>query len=123
MKKDVSFLKDAKGNPIIISGSTYIRNIINILFMMVPGMDEYNLEKGLNIRGKMNSSKINGERDVEYENEIRSQFSAYTDLVVSNVVVLYRDGKVIINMEISNNENEYRIVTDYDSNDLSILIQ
>ncbi len=123
MKKDISFLKDAKDNPIILSGSSYVNNILNILFMMSPGIDEYNLDKGLDIRSKLNVARANGERDVEYENEIVSQFSTYTDLVVTNVVVLYQDGKVIISMDVSTGDNMYKIVTGYDSNDLSILIQ
>jgi len=121
--QDLSFTTDIKNNPVYLTNSKYIKSIINILFMTIPGMDEYEPTKGLDIVGKMNTAHVDNFRDIEYENEIISQFSKYTDLQVSNVVVIYKNKKLIISLDVFLGNVLYSIVTGYDSSSLEVLIK
>ena len=98
--KDLSFRIDRNGNMILESGIDHINHVVIRLFGMSKGMDEYNPDMGLDLRAKVFSATEKHTRDSEYESEIVKQFTAYSDLVPANVIAIYRDGTLTINMTI-----------------------
>ena len=58
-------VKEDMGNPILSKRGEYVANVAKILFGMVPGYDEYQPERGLNIRSKMYKTYTKNTRDAE----------------------------------------------------------
>lgn len=113
--KDITFRPDRNNNMVVASRGEYICNIAKMLFNMIPGTDEYNPDRGLNIRSKASQPNESGSRDSSYEQEIVKQFTTYTDLIPMNVVVQYKNHKMYIYMQIRYQNVLYEIdLTDQD---------
>ena len=94
--KDFMFKTDSNYNPLVVSGPARYKQIITMLFTMIPGMDEYNPEKGLNIFAKLYNPTINMRHDTDYELEITNQFARYTDLNITNVTAMPIDQTFVV---------------------------
>lgn len=99
-KTDLTLHTDRTGNMVVGKNNEYITGIVQMLFVMKPGTDENDLEKGLDIYSHRYKSENSGTRDTAYETEISKQFSTYTDLVPINVVAMYINNTLIISMKI-----------------------
>lgn len=95
---DLTFHTDRTGNMVTGKNNEYITNIIQMLFTMKPGTDEYDLERGLDIFSHRFKSEVAGTRDTAYEVEIASQLSKYTDFIPINVVAMYTSSTLYIAM-------------------------
>lgn len=93
-----------------------------MLFNMIPGMDEFNPNKGLNIAAKLFVPTMNGVRDTEYETEILNQFSQYTDLSLTNIVAMSLDGAYCVGFSIMTRDGVYQALVSHKADDLSVLI-
>lgn len=120
--KDLSLRTDSNHNPLILSGPARYKQIVTMLFNMVPGMDEFNPEKGLNIAAKLFVPQTAMQHDTEYENEIVNQFTKYTDLTVTNVTAMGIDGYYCVFFSIVTQEGVYQVLMNTSSNQLNILL-
>lgn len=120
--KDLQFKTDSNYNRILLSGPVRIKQVVTMLFNMVPGMDEYNPTKGLNIAAKLFDPVTENVRDTDYENEIATQFSQYTDLVVSNVLAMSVSGYFSVFFIVSTPEGTYEILLANSLNELTVLL-
>lgn len=120
--KDLQFKTDSNYNRILLSGPARIKQVVTMLFNMVPGMDEYNPTKGLNIAAKLFNPVTENVRDTEYENEIASQFSQYTDLTVTNVIAMSVSGYFTVFFTVSTPEGVYEILLANKLNELTVLL-
>lgn len=120
--KDLQFKTDSNYNRILLSGPARIKQVVTMLFNMVPGMDEYNPTKGLNIAAKLFDPVTENVRDTDYENEIATQFSQYTDLVVSNVLAMSVSGYFSVFFTVSTPEGTYEILLANSLNELTVLL-
>lgn len=120
MKEDMSFSKDKNDNIIIAKDKIYVRNTIHQLFAMTTGFDEYDNDKGLDLKSKRYASE---EKLAGYERDIYDQFQKYTDLLISNVTVTLKDSVVTIFMSVMYNSVYYNVLIGSSSNDLSIMIE
>lgn len=121
-KTDLTFRTDYTGNMVTAKNGEYIIQIVHMLFNMAPGMDEYNLNMGLNIEEKRIQSTVAGTRDTAYETEIGDQFVKYTDLIPINVTAMYTGDTFIVHMSIKYNDDIYNIDVTSDKETLSVLI-
>ena len=119
---DASFKTDAKKNPIILRDLNHVESTINILFRTVPGVDEYEPLKGLNIKAKLMQSYVDSYRDLDYETDIVGQISKYTDFEVSSVVALFSAGRLTVTLGILYNKQLYTLITGDSSGTLEALI-
>ena len=69
------------GDPIVSNGIEAVCNILQRLLFMVPGMDDYNTNMGLDITTRAKRSYIDNTRDTEYESMIVEQMNTYTDII------------------------------------------
>ena len=120
--KDLQFKTDSNYNRILLSGPARIKQVVTMLFNMVPGMDEYNPTKGLNIAAKLFNPVTENVRDTEYENEIASQFSQYTDLTVTNVIAMSVSGYFTVFFTVNTPEGVYEILLANKLNELTVLL-
>lgn len=120
--KDLSFRTDSNYNPLVLSGPARYKQIVTMLFNMVPGMDEYNPEKGLNIAAKLFNPAIELQHDTEYETEIMNQFSQYTDLTVSNVNAMGINGYFCVFFSIITSQTTYQVLMNSKPNELNVLL-
>ena len=120
--KDLQFKTDSNYNRILLSGPARIKQVVTMLFNMVPGMDEYNPTKGLNIAAKLFNPVTENVRDTDYENEIASQFSQYTDLTVTNVIAMSVSGYFTVFFTVSTPEGVYEILLANKLNELTVLL-
>lgn len=107
--KDLSFRTDHNNNMIVARKGEYVCNIVKMLFNMIPGSDEYNPDRGLNIRSQASKPNESGYRDSSYESEIVRQFNAYTDLIPMNVIARFKDHKMHIYMKVRYRYNIYEV--------------
>lgn len=119
---DLTWRTDRNGNVIASSKNEKLINQVQMLFMMHPGDDEYDLDRGLDIISKAQTTYVNGERDTEYENKIVTQFSTYTSIVPSNVVVVYTNNALVIAMNMTYEGEMYTVQVTGDSTSLKSLI-
>ena len=122
-KRDISFRMNRIGNPILTKRGEYVANVVKMLFGMVPGYDEYEPERGLNIRSKMFKPFVKNARDIEYENEIVKQFTTYTDLIPVNVVATYLDDRYYVYLSLSYQQQIYEMDIAADRNSLSAVLR
>lgn len=97
---DFSFKMDRNGKSVLTSGGEHVRGVATMLFAMVPGTDEYNPEMGLDLNGRKFKMYEEFTRDIEYENEIRSQFTTYTDLVPVEIMAIYVKNSLYISLTV-----------------------
>lgn len=121
-RDDFSFRVEHTGGMAVTSGGEFICNTVQRLFYMVPGMDEYNREMGLDITTRAKRPYQDGARDTEYETEIMRQFITYTDIIPTVVVALYQSKMLIITMAATYNGEEFTIRASSDPNRLATQI-
>lgn len=120
--KDFMFKTDSNYNPLVVSGPARYKQIITMLFTMIPGMDEYNPEKGLNIFAKLYNPTINMRHDTDYELEITNQFARYTDLNITNVTAMPIDQTFVVYFEVNTPEGTYQVILNNRANELTVLL-
>lgn len=97
---DLTYRTDRTGNMVKGKRGEYVCNLAQLLFNMVPGTDEYEPDKGLDIARKRNRTYTKETRDTDYENQIVAQFTKYTDLIPVNVIAMYMNNSLHIYMSI-----------------------
>lgn len=97
---DLTYRTDRTGNMVKGKRGEYVCNLAQLLFNMVPGTDEYEPDKGLDIARKRNRTYTKETRDTDYENQIVTQFTKYTDLIPVNVIAMYMNNSLHIYMSI-----------------------
>lgn len=120
--KDLQFKTDSNYNRILLSGPARIKQVVTMLFNMVPGMDEYNPEKGLNIAAKLFNPVMENVHDSEYENEITQQFNTYTDIIVSNVTAMSISGYFCVFFAATTPQETYEILLANKLDELTVLL-
>lgn len=108
-KEDLTFRMGRTGSMVVGKRGEYVCNIVQMLFSMVPGTDEFDINRGLDIRSRNHKPYTEGTRDTEYENEILQQFTTYTDLMPLNIVAMYLRGTFLVYMEISYENQVYSL--------------
>ncbi|WP_300943966.1 hypothetical protein [uncultured Duncaniella sp.] len=120
---DLTFRTDRNNNMVIGKRGEYVCNVVNMLFNMVPGTDEYNPKRGLDIRRKARQPNESGSRDTSYESEIISQFTTYTDLIPMNVVVRYKNHKMYIYMQVRYMDVIYELDINNELDDIKTVLR
>lgn len=96
----------------------HILNTCQRLFNMVPDQDIYDKEMGmgLDIRAHSRNSYVRGldNRDYEYEQEILKQFNAYTDIILTKVVVYFKNDALTVLLEGNWNGTDFTLRTSTD---------
>lgn len=121
--RDITFRMDRIGNPILSKRGEYVANVAKILFGMVPGYDEYQPERGLNIRSKMYKTYTKNTRDADYENEIVKQFTTYTDLIPVNVIAMYLEDRYYVYISFSYQDKIYEMDVNAERDSLSAVLR
>lgn len=111
------------GDPIVSNGIEAVCNILQRLLFMVPGMDDYNTNMGLDITTRAKRSYIDNTRDTEYESMIVEQINAYTDIIPTNVVAIFKDNMLIISITGKLSGNEFMFQTSSDPDTFAAQIQ
>lgn len=120
--KDLTFRLDRNYNQVIVSGAARYYQIVRMLFITVPGTDEYNPNKGLNILSKLYDPRTNYERDTEYETEVSRQFSEYTDLMATNVTAMGINGAFCVLFDLHTPTGVYEILINNKTDQLTVLL-
>lgn len=120
---DLTWRHDRSGNMIRGKRGEYVVNICQMLFNMVPGTDEYERDRGLAIRTKLQKNYAEKTRDIEYESEIIRQFTTYTDLVPSQVLAIYMNKSLFIYMVIKHRSEIYELDMVADHNTLTAMMR
>lgn len=111
------------GDPIVSNGIEAVCNILQRLLFMVPGMDDYNTNMGLDITTRAKRSYIDNTRDTEYESMIVEQMNTYTDIIPTNVVAIFKDNMLIISITGKLSGNEFMFQTSSDPDTFAAQIQ
>lgn len=111
------------GDPIVSNGIEAVCNILQRLLFMVPGMDDYNTNMGLDITTRAKRSYIDNTRDTEYESMIVEQMNTYTDIIPTNVVAIFKDSMLIISITGKLSGNEFMFQTSSDPDTFAAQIQ
>lgn len=106
---DFSFRLDRTGKPVVTSGAEHVRTVLTMLFGMEPGTDEYEPERGLDLMGRKNRTYVDMTRDTEYESMISEQLTKYTDLLPLNIIAVYANQTLYINLSVQYQANVYTI--------------
>jgi len=122
-KKDLSYRIGYSGNAIVASGGEVVCNAFHRLLYMIPGEDDYNKEMGLDVTTRSKRPYVENERDTEYEAMIVEQVSKYTDIIPINVVALYQNKLLVIMMDCSYDNHEYRLQASSDPELLATKIE
>lgn len=122
-KTDLTFRTDRNNNMVVGKRGEYVCNVVTLLFNMVPGTDEYNPKRGLDIRRKAAQPNEGGTRDGSYEREIVSQFTTYTDLIPMNVVVRYNNHKMYIYMQVRYQDVIYELDLDNERDEINAVLR
>lgn len=104
---DFSFRIDRAGKTVLTTGGEHVRGVITMLFAKKPGKDEYESELGLDLVGRRFTTYVDRTRDTEYESMIVSQITKYTDLLPVNVVAIYLNQSLYVNMQVMYNGEIY----------------
>lgn len=120
---DLTFRHDRTGNMVIGKRGEYVVNIVQMLFNMKPGTDEFDSDKGLYISSKYFTHYTNNTRDSEYESKIVQQFTTYTDLIPSNVIAMYIDNTLRIYMMIRYEGNIYEMDMVFKNDTLTAMLR
>lgn len=121
--KDLTFRMDRAGDVIISQRGEHVCNVVQMLFNTVPRMDAYNTDMGLKIGTKKHNAHVNGVRDTAYETRIVNQFTTYTDLVPVQVLVTYKDDRMIIYLRVKYMDTIYNIDIAEDADSLTAVLR
>lgn len=106
---DFTFRTEQSGKMALSGDKEHIVNVLQMLFHMVPGTDDYSPDLGLDIRSKAFQPHVEGYRDSAYESRISEQLSAYTDLTPHEVITTYTNGRLSIYLLVSYNNSDYTV--------------
>jgi len=120
---DLTFRPDRTGNMIKGRRGEYVVNICQMLFNLVPGTDEYEPERGLAIRRKLQQTYVEKTRDTTYESEITRQFNQYTDLRPMQVLAVYMNKSLFIYMSIKFEGQLYELDMVADQSTLTAMLR
>lgn len=119
---DISWRLDRSGNPILPKRAEYVANVVQLLFNTIPGTDEFEPKKGLNIAAKMKQPYEDNLRDSTYESNIVEQFNKYTDLIPINVVAAYLNKGFFVYMEVEYQNHIYKMDVTVDPETLTAVL-
>lgn len=122
-KEDVTFRKARNGAPITSKRGEYVCNIAKMLFAMKPGYDEYDPDRGLDLRSKLFQPHTDEERDTNYESQIMDQFGKYTDLTPTNVTAIYKDKSLVIFLAVHYQNDLYLLDIVGNRNGLEVILR
>lgn len=94
---------------VVTSPTEYVANTVTRLFHMHRGSDDFNRDMGLDIITHAKRKYSPNSRDIEYENEVTRQLTEYTDIEVDNAVAVYRNGMLIVGLEVRYENVSYNI--------------
>lgn len=120
--EDITMRTSQSGEGIIATRSEYICNVVNMLFNLVPGTDDYNSDMGLNIGAKKFQQYTEGMRDTGYESEIVKQLNTYTDIIPTSVIATYTNKHLTIFIVAQLNNETYNITVNTDDNFMTNVI-
>lgn len=120
---DLTFRTDRAGNMIRGRRGEYVVNVCQMLFNMVPGTDEYEPERGLAIRRKLQQTYEEKTRDTTYESEISRQLTTYTSLVPIQVLAVYMNKSLFIYMSIRFESQLYELDMVADQSTLTAMLR
>lgn len=120
---DLTFRPDRAGNMIKGRRGEYVVNICQMLFNLVPGTDEYEPERGLAIRRKLQQTYEEKTRDTTYEAEISRQLTTYTNLVPLQVLAVYMNKSLFIYMSIQFENQIYELDMVADQSTLTAMLR
>ena len=120
---DLKFKADRSG----LMGTTksdadYIIHIAKRLFYTVPGSDDYDPNRGLNIRSEMVKQHPPNGTNVEYQLQIEEQFKTYTDIQPMAVHCWYVNRSMVVFMTVAYRDRVYNITINPDQDDLGLKI-
>lgn len=118
-KEDFTYRQEHTGSMAVSSGLEYICNIVQRMFYLIPGLDDYETSMGLDITTRATKPYEDGYRDSDYEQEIVRQFITYTDIIPSTVMAVYRDRILVVSMMASYNGEDFQIMVSSDPTQLS----
>lgn len=120
---DLTLRHDRTGNMVVGKRGEYVMNVVQMLFNLRPGSDEFDKEKGLYVSSKYFKQYTDNTRDSEYESKIVKQFTTYTDLIPANVVAMYINQSLHIYMMIQYQGNIYEMDMVYDNDTLTAMMR
>ena len=120
---DCTWRYDRSGNMVEGKRAEYVVNVVEMLFNMIPGTDEYEPDRGLAINKKKFQPYLDNTRDTQYEDEITKQFTTYTDLIPSNVLAVYVNNALRMYMQVRFQGNIYEIDLIYENDTLSAVLR
>ena len=94
-----------------------------MLFMMKPGYDDYDPDRGLDIQSKLFQTYVDGQRDPDYENEINEQFTRYTDLIPNSITAIYKNKALVIFFNVTYHNDVYILNIIGDKNGLEVILR
>lgn len=106
---DFTFRTEQSGKMALSGDKEHIVNVLQMLFHLVPGTDDYLPDLGLDIRSKAFQPHVEGHRDNSYESKISEQLSAYTDLTPMEVMATYMNNRLNVYLRVRYNNNDYTI--------------
>lgn len=121
--QDVTFRKSRTGAPITAKNGEYVCNVAKMLFMMKPGYDDYDSDRGLDIQSKLFQTYVDGQRDPDYENEINEQFTRYTDLIPNSITAIYKNKALVIFFNVTYHNDVYILNIIGDKNGLEVILR
>ena len=116
---DLTWRTDGGGAPILSQRAELVLNKIEMLLNLIPGKDPRDLDRGLNVRSRLNKTYNEATRDTAFENEITRQITKYTDITVSQVMVIYKDAIMYIYMAVTWQNESFIVDIKVDENTLS----
>lgn len=123
---DLTFRYARTGTPVIAGPLEHVLNTCQRLFNMAPEYDIYHPKgMGLDIRTRSRTaySKKIRDRDYEYERMIQEQFNQYTDIVLTKVIVYFKNKLLIVALEGHWSGITFELQTSSDPNQLSTVIK
>lgn len=116
---DLTWRTDGGGAPILSQRAELVLNKIEMLLNLIPGKDPRDPERGLNVRSRLNKTYTEATRDTIFETEITRQVTKYTDITVSQVMVIYKDNIMFIYMSITWQGESFLVDIRVDENTLT----
>jgi len=116
---DLTWRTDGGGTPILSRRAELVLNKIEMLLNLIPGKDPRDPERGLNVRSRLNKTYAEPTRDTSFEAEITKQITKYTDIIVSQVMVVYKDEIMFIYMAITWQGEAFLVDIKVDDNTLT----
>ena len=119
---DITFRAEQGGKQAISTRLEYVVNIAQRLLHMRPGDDDYDPEMGLNIMKETNVAAEDGSRNTDFEQKALRQFQTYTDIAIQNIIAIYKDHVLRVQITFRFQGEAYAIFSTSDPDSLVSLL-